>query len=67
MCLVASRAAFRGLGYADLVDHGISFCLTELHRLAELTEQVAAEDRLMRESNMGQAVPMMLAAQPAGG
>ena len=30
MSAVAGRGLFRGLGYADLAEHGVSFCLAEL-------------------------------------
>lgn len=45
MCAVAARGAYRGLGYAELAERGISFCLTELPLLASLTELVVAEER----------------------
>ena len=45
MCAVASRGAFRGLGYAELAEHGISFCLPDLPLLAALAEQVMLEER----------------------
>jgi hypothetical protein len=67
MCAVAARGAFRGLGYAELSDLGISFCLGELHRLATLTERVVAEDRPAAEAAAAQSVAMMLTAQPARG
>jgi hypothetical protein len=67
MCAVASRGAFRGLGYAELVDHGISFCLGDLSKLATLTERVVREEQAMLEGRATAAVPMMLAPQPAAG
>src|SRR3954454_1852007 len=63
MCLVAARGAFRGLGYAELADHGISFCLGELSKLATLTERVVREDELLRDARAA-GVPMMLKSQP---
>jgi hypothetical protein len=66
MCAVASRGAFRGLGYAELVDHGISFCLGDLPKLATLTERVVREEQALLEGRVA-AVPMMLAPQPAAG
>lgn len=65
MCAVAARGLFRGLGYAELADHGISFCLPDLAILATLTERVVAEDRAASEA-AGVPVPMMLLAQPTG-
>ena len=49
MCAVAARGAFRGLGYAELAEHGISFCLGDLPVLAALTEQVMLEERASPE------------------
>ena len=67
MCAVASRGAFHGLGYADLADHGISFCLGDLAKLATLTERVVREEQVLLEGRAAAAVPMMLAPQPAAG
>jgi hypothetical protein len=67
MCAVASRGAFRGLGYAELVDHGISFCLGDLSKLATLTERVVREEQALLEGRAAAAVPMMLAPQPIAG
>lgn len=44
MSAVAARNAFRGLGYAELAERGISFCLGELPRLVALAERVAREE-----------------------
>ena len=65
MCAVASRGAFRGLGYADLADHGISFCLGDLAKLAALTDRVVREEQALHERRAG--VPMMLSPQAAAG
>jgi hypothetical protein len=67
MCAVASRGAFRGLGYADLADHGISFCLGDLAKLAALTDSVVREEQALHESRPGAGVPMMLSPQAAAG
>jgi hypothetical protein len=66
MCAVAARGSFHGLGYAELADHGISFCLGDLAKLATLTERVVHEEQALLEGR-AQAVPMMLSAQPARG
>jgi hypothetical protein len=63
MCAVASRGAFRGLGYAELTDHGISFCLGDLSKLAALTERVVREEQALHDGRHA-GVPMMLQAQP---
>jgi hypothetical protein len=65
MCAVAARGAFRGLGYAELADHGISFCLGELHNLLTLTERVLREEQALHEVRGSAGAPMMLRAQPA--
>ena len=44
MSNVAGHGLFRGLGYADLAEHGVSFFLAELPRLVALTERVIAEE-----------------------
>jgi hypothetical protein len=62
MCAVASRGAFRGLGYAELADHGISFCLGDLSKLAALTERVVGEEQALHEGRHA-GMPMMLSAQ----
>lgn len=43
MCAVAARGSYRGLGYAELGERGISFALPELPGLAALTQQVIGE------------------------
>lgn len=49
MSAVVGRGAFRGLGYCELAEHGISFCLTDLPRLAALTERVMVEEQPIAE------------------
>jgi hypothetical protein len=44
MCNVAGHGLFRGMSYLDLAEHGISFGLAGMPRLAELTHRVIAED-----------------------
>jgi hypothetical protein len=67
MCAVAARGAFRGLGYAELADVGVTFCLTELPRLVAITEIVIAEERAhppIRDQVHGEAPgPLALAQQ----
>jgi hypothetical protein len=67
MAAVAARSAYRGLSYADLADHGISFCLGDLAKLAALTERVVREEQALHEARTTGGVPMMLSAQPARG
>jgi hypothetical protein len=49
MCAVAARGSYRGLGYAELAERGISFCLTDLPRLAALTDRVLREEHSSAE------------------
>ena len=49
MCAVAARGTFKGMGYAELAEHGVSFCLSEMPRLVSLTERVVAEERNLHE------------------
>ena|SRR5688500_3969562 len=66
MCNVAARGAFRGLGYADLAEHGISFCLSDLPRMAALTERVMREERTIYEPQVPESqVAINLAVAPA--
>ena len=69
MCAVAARGAFRGLGYAELAESGISFCLPDLPLLAALTEQVMLEERASREPPRAGAPSSAigLSAAPAAG
>lgn len=67
MCAVAARGLFRGLGYAELSERGISFCLGELTRLSTLTERVVREDEALHDPLAGSGVPMMLVRAAAPG
>jgi hypothetical protein len=68
MCAVAARGAYRGLGYAELAERGITFCLTDLPRLAELTELVLAEECASAEPGRADvAAGMRLSAARASG
>ncbi len=49
MSAVAARSAFRGMGYSELAERGISFCLGELPRLVALAERVAREEQALAE------------------
>lgn len=44
MCAVAASGSFRGWGYPELADRGITFVLPELPRLAALGARVALEE-----------------------
>lgn len=43
MCWVASRRLFRGLGYEDLSQEGLSLDLTHLPHLRQLVERVSGQ------------------------
>ena len=62
MCAVAARGTFRGMGFGDLAEHGVSFCLSELPRLVELSGRVVADDMAAAD---GPTALMTLKALPA--
>jgi hypothetical protein len=64
MCAVASRGAYRGLGFAELAERGITFCLSDMPRLTQLLEQVIAEEQTSPEPSINPA-PIKLQAVPA--
>jgi hypothetical protein len=43
LCLVAGRGVFRGLGYAELAELGLTFSICDMPRLARLAMRVADE------------------------
>jgi hypothetical protein len=45
MCAVAARGAYRGLGYAELAERGVTFCLGDMPKLTAMLERVIAEER----------------------
>ncbi len=48
MCATAARGTYRGLDYESLATFGISFALTEMPRLAAMTQRVVDEERATR-------------------
>jgi hypothetical protein len=64
MCAVASRGAYRGLGFAELAERGITFCLSDMPRLTQMLEQVIAEERTSPEPPVNPA-PISLQQVPA--
>ena len=50
MTAVAARGAFRGMGYGELAERGISFCLGDLPRLVAITERVVREEQPIAEA-----------------
>jgi hypothetical protein len=55
MSSVAGHGLFRGLGYCELAERGISFCLADLPRLVALTARVVAEEAATVEPRPGMA------------
>jgi len=55
MSAVAARGTFRGMGYGELAERGVSFCLGDLPRLVALTERVVREDSTLTEPIPGMA------------
>lgn len=49
MCAVAARGAYHSLGFADLAERGVTFCLDEMPKLTALVERVIAEERTSSE------------------
>lgn len=64
MSIVASRGLFRGMGYSELAENGISFCLGDLPRLAALTERVMREEQPIAEPRPSEIRLSMVAARP---
>jgi hypothetical protein len=62
MSAVASRGTFRGMGYAELGERGISFCLNDLPRLVELTERVVREEQSVAESRPAASISLAAAS-----
>src|SRR3954447_17106756 len=60
MSAVAARSAFRGMGYSELAERGISFCLGDLSKLVALTERVVNEEQLISEPRSA-GVPLTIA------
>ena len=48
MCAVARRGIYRGWSFAELAEHGITFGLAEMPRLAALVAEVASQERARR-------------------
>lgn len=42
MCRVASHRLFKGMGYRELNDHGVSLSLANMGRLAELADDLTS-------------------------
>jgi hypothetical protein len=55
MSAVAARGVFRGMGYGELAEHGVSFYLGDLPRLVALTELVIGEEATSTEPRPGMA------------
>ncbi len=50
MCRVASHRLFRGMGYRELNDHGVSLSLANMGRLAALAEDLTSAAPSCRRS-----------------
>jgi hypothetical protein len=59
MCAVAAGGSFKGLSYADLAEHGISFCLSDLPAMAALAERVMNEEQRTHEPVRGERRPAL--------
>ena len=43
LCLIAARGLFRGLGFAELAERGLTFSISDLPSLARLSMRIADE------------------------
>jgi hypothetical protein len=50
MCRVASYRLFKGMGYRELNDHGVSLSLSNIGRLASLADTLASSQTSCRTS-----------------
>jgi hypothetical protein len=62
MCAVASRGLYHGWGFAELAEHGITFGLVEMPRLAGLVAEVNGRDTQRRGRSL---VGVMATPAPA--
>jgi hypothetical protein len=61
MCAVAARGAYHGMGFAELAEQGVTFCLSDMPRFKEMLERVIAEERTSPEPQRNPS-PISLAA-----
>ncbi len=64
MCVVAAHGAYRGLGFAELAERGVTFCLGDMPKVTALLERVIAEERSSTEPSASPS-PITLAMVPA--
>ncbi len=64
MCAVAARGAYHGLGFAELAERGVTFCLGDMPKVTALLELVIAEERNSAEPSANPS-PITLAMVPA--
>lgn len=62
MCAVAARGAFHGLGYSELAERGVTFCLSDMPRMVALAHRVMAEEPGSADQS---SPPMTLSMVPA--
>jgi hypothetical protein len=66
MCAVAARGAYHGMGFAELADRGITFCLSDMPKLKDMIDRVIAEELNSHEPSRnpaGISLAMVSAAQ----
>jgi hypothetical protein len=66
MCAVAARGAYHGMGFAELAERGITFCLSDMPKLKNMIERVIAEEQNSSEPSRnptGISLAMVSAAQ----
>ena len=62
MCAVAARGAYHGLGYPELAERGVTFCLSDMPRMVALAHRVMDEEPGNSETS---SPPMTLSMVPA--
>ncbi|HEX5465639.1 MAG TPA: hypothetical protein VFW92_03080 [Candidatus Limnocylindrales bacterium] len=76
MCAVAGRGVFRGWGFTELAEHGISFTLSDMPGLAAIVQHVIRSERagtstdpstVPTERALPEAAVRLGAPLPAGG
>jgi hypothetical protein len=55
MCAVAARGAYHGMGFAELAERGITFCLSDMPKLKGLLDRVMAEESSSPEPSLNPA------------
>ena len=52
MCAVASRGAYQGMGFAELAERGITFCLSDMPKFHAMLDKIVAEEAFSPEPSV---------------